>query len=152
MNYTFIKVTCRPESRTAILEGLYVFNEAGAKKAKTRETDTYYLDNITKNRFQGKSEEINICNFGSGQTASFVAQQSHEHPRANGLMLFLNGKEIHGWYTLAYGGWTLEIRSLGEGQFDLHHCRDEHLPTQPKCGDAHVLDGKVVRTHKNNVQ
>jgi len=152
--YSFIKVTCKPESKTAILQAYYLENEEGAKAAKTHEKGTYYLDEIS-----GYTEindevplrgEIKACDFGGSQSASFIARKDHEHPRADGLRLFLNNKQVNAWYTLAYGGWTLEIHALGEDQFDLRQCRDEHLPTEPQCGDAHVQDGKIVRTHKNN--
>ncbi len=151
VNYTFIKITCDPKSNTATIRALYVMNEVGEKKSKILEKGTYYLSDITKNRKYGISKKIKACNFGYGQTVSFTAQESREHPRANRLMLSLNNKE-EGGYPLAWGQWTLEIHALGSGQFDLHKCFDEPTGIGPQCESGSISADKIVKPLSQPIQ
>jgi len=117
--YTFIKLTCDPDSRSAVISAFYDQNESGAARAKRHEKDVYPLGG----RDGTNSEQKGQCILGNGQTISFLAVQG-DMPKHDIFKLFVNGKHVEDT-ELGYGEWDLFIQSISRDSFDETFCPSE---------------------------
>jgi hypothetical protein len=160
MNYTFIKMTCDKETKTASIKVFYDWNDSGKARAERHEKDTYYLDEV-----HGK--EI-TCNLGNNQSVGFIAHGGTNTPKKNYLGLYLNHIHTHAkgesakaaWgISLAQGAWEYNIRQTGMGQYDVRFCSKERYffaeysrkaiseSVPLVCRDTKFIKGELIESH-----
>ena len=140
INYTFIKMTCDPSSKSVTIKAFYDWNEAGKARAERHEKDTYYLTDLSE------SHQKVVCNIDKGQTVSFNAVEG-DAPKKDNLTIFINNKNFTS-YLLGYGEWTATIQEITNNEYTVKDC-PPNLPSmqgamqgqEGKCTLSHVING-----------
>lgn len=159
--YTFVKMTCAPETKTATLKAFYDEDESGEERTAHPEKDVYPLGERT-----GQPNDIRAhCDLGNNQTISFIAHQA-ALPKDDDLELFINRKPL----VVRYPGlkqaftlddeWTMTIHQGAPNAYSIKFCPSrpsslrtvepqelERLREENKtmCDDIVVNNGVVVK-------
>lgn len=160
VSYTFLKMTCDPDTKSATIKVFFEANEAGKNRAAAHEKDIYYLDDIGSSEPQEYGKKI-VCDFGGGRAVAFATHVG-DVPKDDGLQLFFSeGKDNRsfarwGGYGLGSDGLTLYIKAIDQNEYIVKYCPDdafqlENLGTEQqkrlieqhktKCEAVHVQNG-----------
>jgi hypothetical protein len=148
--YTFIKMTCDPDAKSATISVIYDQNEAGKARSERHEKDIYPLGE----RLGPITKKEGTCDLGGGQKIAFAAYQG-ELPKKDGLILFINGKDITD-HTLGYGEWTTDVQLVENNTYIIKYCPEfadgtfvqdiEAFYKSKQCRVSRVVDGKVQKS------
>lgn len=125
ISYTFIKMTCDPASKSAMIKAFYSEDE----NADSHDKDTYSLDKIGATTPRKYGKKI-TCDLGNGETVAFATHEG-DVPNHDGMKLFFDEAKYHrssdlwGIYELGEGGFTLDIKLTSSGIYLLKYCPED---------------------------
>jgi hypothetical protein len=150
--YTFIKMTCDPDSQTATIKVFYDSGESGEARSKHPEDGTYYLDDIGSTIFPKLGKQV-ICDVAPQRQVSFSAYKGNV-PKKDSLHLYLDGTDFgRGGFLLGDGGFELNVRMTGDDAYTLKFCPNDPVAffaapdviseNKHQCQISHVVGGKL---------
>jgi hypothetical protein len=152
MNYTFIKMTCDKDAKTATIKAFYDWNAHGEERVERHEKDIYYLDEVSGKKI--------TCDLGNNQSIGFIAYGMSATYKPNYLELYLDNMKKP-WENIL-GEWKMNITSPEAGKYSVVFCSDDTItffqeyknkwPTfkddgQPACKHIGFTDGKITESH-----
>jgi len=138
VNYTFIKLTCSPESQSATINIFYDWNDSGKAKVEHHEENVYYLDDIAK-----EPKKKVKCDLGKGEVISFIAWHDGAHMAHDNLEVRLNDMGIGSFFINLQIRPEMSIQVLGPADVSTTIC-SVHRGHLTKCNTRHIKNGKTI--------